>query len=105
MRWIPQPGFECAACPTVDKISRLNCPTWVTDVGLPHFRRAGRIVDSSQGGSQCVAEMQRGEIMSGAMQMLLEESVPVPPSPEQPPLAPYDPPEPAPQAIRRGHAH
>jgi hypothetical protein len=43
--------------------------------------------------------------MSGAMQMLLEESVPVPPSPEQPPLAPYDPPEPAPQAIRCGHAH
>ncbi len=30
------------------------------------------------------------------------ESVPPPPSPEQPPLAPYDPPEPAPQAIRRG---
>lgn len=27
------------------------------------------------------------------------ESVPVPPSPEQPPLAPYDPPDPAPQAI------
>ena len=26
------------------------------------------------------------------------EQVPVPPSPEQPPLAPYDPPEPAPQA-------
>jgi hypothetical protein len=26
------------------------------------------------------------------------ENVPVPPSPEQPPLAPYDPPEPAPQA-------
>ena len=28
----------------------------------------------------------------------LFESVPVPPSPEQPPLAPYDPPAPAPQA-------
>ena len=27
------------------------------------------------------------------------ESVPPPVSPEQPPLAPYDPPEPAPQAI------
>jgi hypothetical protein len=27
------------------------------------------------------------------------ESVPVPQSPEEPPLAPYDPPEPAPQAI------
>jgi hypothetical protein len=26
------------------------------------------------------------------------ENVPVPPSPEQPPLAPHDPPEPAPQA-------
>jgi hypothetical protein len=26
------------------------------------------------------------------------ESVPVPPSPERPPLAPYDPPDPAPQA-------
>ena len=26
------------------------------------------------------------------------EIIPVPPSPEQPPLAPYDPPEPAPQA-------
>ena len=26
------------------------------------------------------------------------ESVPAPPSPEEPPLAPYDPPEPAPQA-------
>jgi len=26
------------------------------------------------------------------------ENVPTPPSPEQPPLAPYDPPEPAPQA-------
>lgn len=27
------------------------------------------------------------------------ESVPIPQSPEEPPLAPYDPPEPAPQAI------
>jgi hypothetical protein len=27
------------------------------------------------------------------------ESVPVPMSPEEPPLAPYDPPDPAPQAI------
>ncbi len=27
------------------------------------------------------------------------ESVPPPTSPEQPPLAPYDPPEPAPQAV------
>ena len=27
------------------------------------------------------------------------ESIPVPPSPERPPLAPYDPPEPAPQAM------
>ncbi len=27
------------------------------------------------------------------------ESVPPPPSPEQPPLAPYDPPQPDPQAI------
>lgn len=26
------------------------------------------------------------------------ESIPVPPSPERPPLAPYDPPDPAPQA-------
>jgi hypothetical protein len=26
------------------------------------------------------------------------ENVPTPPSPERPPLAPYDPPEPAPQA-------
>jgi hypothetical protein len=32
---------------------------------------------------------------------LQNESVPAPPSPEQPPLAPYDPPEPAPQAIDR----
>jgi hypothetical protein len=30
--------------------------------------------------------------------ILFNESVPVPPSPEQPPLAPYDPPDPAPQA-------
>jgi hypothetical protein len=29
---------------------------------------------------------------------IFNESVPVPPSPEQPPLAPYDPPAPAPQA-------
>ncbi|MDB6083374.1 MAG: hypothetical protein JWN43_1255 [Gammaproteobacteria bacterium] len=29
---------------------------------------------------------------------ILDESVPVPPSPERPPLAPYDPPDPAPQA-------
>jgi hypothetical protein len=29
---------------------------------------------------------------------ILGESVPTPPNPEQPPLAPYDPPEPAPQA-------
>jgi hypothetical protein len=28
------------------------------------------------------------------------ESVPPSPSPEEPPLAPYDPPEPAPQALR-----
>jgi hypothetical protein len=27
------------------------------------------------------------------------EQVPTPPSPERPPLAPYDPPEPAPQAL------
>jgi hypothetical protein len=27
-----------------------------------------------------------------------DESVPVPQSPEEPPLAPYDPPDPAPQA-------
>jgi hypothetical protein len=26
------------------------------------------------------------------------ENIPIPPSPEKPPLAPYDPPEPAPQA-------
>jgi hypothetical protein len=26
------------------------------------------------------------------------ESIPIPPSPERPPLAPYDPPDPAPQA-------
>jgi hypothetical protein len=31
--------------------------------------------------------------------IMLNESVPVPQSPEEPPLAPYDPPEPAPQAI------
>jgi hypothetical protein len=31
--------------------------------------------------------------------ILHSESVPVPQSPEEPPLAPYDPPEPAPQAI------
>jgi hypothetical protein len=30
--------------------------------------------------------------------VLRSESVPPPPSPEQPPLAPYDPPDPAPQA-------
>jgi hypothetical protein len=29
---------------------------------------------------------------------ILNESIPPPPSPERPPLAPYDPPEPAPQA-------
>jgi hypothetical protein len=29
---------------------------------------------------------------------ILGESVPTPPNPEPPPLAPYDPPEPAPQA-------
>jgi len=29
---------------------------------------------------------------------LHNESVPVPPSPERPPMAPYDPPDPAPQA-------
>jgi hypothetical protein len=29
---------------------------------------------------------------------MLNESVPVPPSPERPPQAPYDPPDPAPQA-------
>ncbi len=29
---------------------------------------------------------------------LINESVPSPPSPERPPLAPYDPPAPAPQA-------
>jgi hypothetical protein len=28
-----------------------------------------------------------------------DESVPEPPSPEEPPLAPYDPPEPAPQGV------
>jgi len=27
------------------------------------------------------------------------ENVPVPPSPERPPLGPYDPPDPAPQAV------
>ena len=32
------------------------------------------------------------------MMNLFNEGVPVPPSPEQPPLAPYDPPAPAPQA-------
>ena len=31
---------------------------------------------------------------------MVGESVPPAPSPEEPPLAPYDPPEPAPQAIR-----
>jgi hypothetical protein len=30
--------------------------------------------------------------------MLRNENVPTPPSPERPPLAPYDPPAPAPQA-------
>lgn len=30
---------------------------------------------------------------------IADESVPVPPSPERPPLAPYDPPDPAPQAL------
>jgi hypothetical protein len=30
---------------------------------------------------------------------MLNESVPVPQSPEEPPLAPYDPPDPAPQAL------
>jgi hypothetical protein len=29
---------------------------------------------------------------------MMSESVPPPPSPEQPPLAPHDPPDPAPQA-------
>jgi hypothetical protein len=29
---------------------------------------------------------------------IVDESVPPPPSPERPPLAPYDPPDPAPQA-------
>jgi hypothetical protein len=38
------------------------------------------------------------------MSILLDENVPVPPSPEEPPLAPYDPPEPPPQAIRRADA-
>ncbi len=28
----------------------------------------------------------------------MSESIPIPPSPERPPLAPYDPPDPAPQA-------
>jgi hypothetical protein len=32
------------------------------------------------------------------MSTLFSENVPDPPSPEQPPLAPYDPPAPAPQA-------
>jgi hypothetical protein len=33
------------------------------------------------------------------MNIRLSETVPVPPSPEEPPLAPYDPPEPPPQGI------
>jgi hypothetical protein len=33
------------------------------------------------------------------------ESVPEPPSPEEPPLAPYDPPEPAPQGVQRNAVH
>jgi len=32
------------------------------------------------------------------------ENVPVPSSPEEPPQAPYDPPQPAPQAIRNDRA-
>jgi hypothetical protein len=37
----------------------------------------------------------------GSVIVRSSESVPVPPSPEQPPLAPYDPPEPAPQGVRK----
>ncbi len=36
--------------------------------------------------------------MSASVARMFNESVPPTPSPEQPPLAPYDPPEPAPQA-------
>jgi hypothetical protein len=36
------------------------------------------------------------------MSMIGGESVPHTPSPEEPPLAPYDPPDPAPEALHRG---
>ncbi len=40
--------------------------------------------------------------LSVVASMIAGESVPPTPSPEEPPLAPYDPPAPPPEALRRG---
>jgi hypothetical protein len=39
-----------------------------------------------------------GNALRHQERMMLNENIPIAPSPEQPPLAPHDPPEPAPQA-------